>query len=184
MKKILFTLFIVTCMIQIAVPVKMIWNKENAIKSGKAYKFRTAPVDPYDPFRGKYITLSFDANECVVRNAETYGRGDFVYVSLGIDSAGFAIPVKVSKEAPSEKVDYVTASVQYVYGDRLRVEYPFNHFYMEESKAKGAEAVYREANRRNSEQTAYALVYIHNGEAALDDVLIDGVSVKELAGEK
>jgi uncharacterized membrane-anchored protein len=184
MKKILFALFVVTCMVQIAVPVKMIWNKENAIKTGKAYKFRTAPVDPYDPFRGKYITLSFDANECAVENSETYNRGEQVYVTLGLDSAGFAIPVKISRDVPSPEADYVSAAVMYAYGDKLRVEYPFNHFYMEESKAKGAEDVYRAANRRSSPETAWALVYVHDGEAALDDVLIDGVSVKKLAEEK
>jgi uncharacterized membrane-anchored protein len=184
MKKILIALFVVTCMAQIAVPVKMIWDKENVIKSGKAYKFRTAPVDPYDPFRGKYITLSFDANECTVANTEAYNRGELVYVSLDLDSAGFAIPIKISKEAPAAGEDYVSATVQYAYGDKLRVEYPFDHFYMEEGKAKGAESIYRDASRRNSEQTAYALVYVQNGEAALDDVLIDGISVKELAREK
>ena len=49
-KKMLFVLFILVALIQIAVSASMIINREIILKSGKQYKFRTAPVDPYDAF--------------------------------------------------------------------------------------------------------------------------------------
>src|SRR5690554_461138 len=61
-KKFLFIAFILVAIIQLAVPAKMIWDKENVLKSGKEFKFETAPVDPTDPFRGKYIALNYKEN--------------------------------------------------------------------------------------------------------------------------
>lgn len=62
-KKILFILFITVVIAQLFIPVKIILNKEDILKTGTAFKFKTAPIDPTDPFRGEYIILNFDENE-------------------------------------------------------------------------------------------------------------------------
>ena len=49
-------------MVHLYVPAKMIFNKEAVLAQGKDYRFKTAPIDPYDPFRGKYIDLYYEAN--------------------------------------------------------------------------------------------------------------------------
>ena len=61
----------------------------------------------------------------------------------------------------------------------MRIEYPFDRFYMEETKAQAAEDMYRESII-DSTQVAYALVNIRNGEAVIRDVLINGTSVSDL----
>ena len=53
---------------------------------------------------------------------------------------------------------------------------PFDRFYMEESKAPKAEKVYNAANSDQRKET-YALVYIKDGTAVLNDVIIDGQSI-------
>jgi len=188
MKKILFVVFIVACLIQLAVPAKMIMDKETVMSEGHEYKFRTAPVDPYDPFRGKYITLSFDANRYTGAGKDSnYFAGDEVYVLLGTDSAGFALIAGISKHEPDGEninVDYVKAKVRYAYRSEVTIEYPFQRFYMDENKAASAESGYREANRRNSAQEVYALVFVKQGEAALKDVMVDGVSIQIIAGKQ
>ena len=50
---------------------------------------------------------------------------------------------------------------------------------MEESKAYEAELTYRQSQRDTTKLT-YALVSIKNGDAVLKDVLIDGISIKEI----
>jgi uncharacterized membrane-anchored protein len=183
MRNKILTAFILVALLQLAVPVKMIFDKEHTIIAGTDYKFRTAPVDPYDPFRGKYITLSFDANTFDVNDDKEWHTGDVIYVKLGTDSAGFAKITYVTADEPLQpKPDYVKAKVLYAYDNKLTIEYVFNKFYMEESKASNAETVYRQANRRNADsvQTVYALVSVMNGDAVIKDVIINGTSVKDL----
>lgn len=163
----------------------MIFDKEDVISMGHEYKFRTQPIDPYDPFRGKYVTLNFDANSYTVSDTTvTWERDDDIYVSLTKDSAGFAIIKTVSKMPPVGEDDYVLARVEYTYDGMISIVYTFNRFYMEESKAEDAEKQYRSANMFNSEKEAYAVVSVKKGESALKDVMIDGVSLRVLAGQK
>ena len=56
---ILFPLFIVVAVVQIAAPASMILRRERALDRGERFLFRTAPVDPYDAFRGRYVAPSF-----------------------------------------------------------------------------------------------------------------------------
>jgi uncharacterized membrane-anchored protein len=184
MKKGIILIFVLVALAQLAVPIRMITDKENVISDGHVYKFRTAPIDPYDPFRGKYITLTFDANQFDIANDNFWKQDDDVYVLLGTDSAGFAKITDLTKQEPlNGKADYVKAKIQYVYGDNVTISYPFDKFFMEESKAPRAEDIYRRANRRDSVQLAYALVSVKGGDAVLKDVIINEVSISELAKE-
>ena len=63
--------------------------------------------------------------------------------------------------------------------NRLTVDFPFDRYYMEESKAIEAERTYRES-QLDTNQVAYALVSIKDGESVLKDVLIDGVPIREI----
>ena len=182
-QKIIFPAFILMVLFQLYVPVKMIFNNEAVIAEGKEFKFRTAPIDPNDPFRGKYITLAYEANSFNVPDASGWEQGDNIFVSLVEDSAGFAKIQSVYKEKPVNDEKYVAASIGYVVDDTLSwvsINYPFTRFYMEESKAESAGEAYREA-ARDTTQVTYALVSIKNGEAVIRDVVINGVPVREIA---
>ena len=54
-------LFIPIGLAQLAVPGWMIYKHESVMREGAVYKFRTAPIDPRDPFRGEYVVLDFAA---------------------------------------------------------------------------------------------------------------------------
>lgn len=173
--------FIVVAAAQLYVPAKMILDREDIIDQGKEYKFLTAPIDPTDPFRGKYIILSFDENTVEVEDSREWMSGDDIFVHLKEDENGFAQVVSVSKVEPVDHQDYVKAKVRFVFEERvnnLEISYPFDRYYMEESKAYDAEIAYRDSQVDTSSVT-YALVNIMNGEAVLKDVLIDGIPIKE-----
>ncbi len=181
-QKITIPAFILMVLAQLYVPASMIFQKERVITQGTAYKFRTAPIDPNDPFRGKYITLSFNETGVKVDNAEEWNYVDKVYVFLTTDSSGYAMIQSIAREKPEGRNDYIKANIDYVQTDTLStvfVRYPFDRFYMEESKAPLAEQVYTEA-AIDTNQVAYALVMVRNGDAVVRDIFIDDVSITEV----
>jgi uncharacterized membrane-anchored protein len=178
-RKILLTAFIIVALVQLFVPAKMILDKENVLATGTEYKFRTAPIDPNDPFRGKYISLSYVEDTVVIPNEKGWVTGEIIYVSLATDKEGFAKIKSVSKEKPAGTQGFVKAKVSFITGDgshKLAVDYPFNRYYMEESKAPDAEQTYRQS-LQDTNRITYALVRIKNGDAVLKDVIIDGASI-------
>ncbi len=180
-KKTQIVLFLLVALAQLYVPAKMIWDQEDVLKNGSEYKFKTAPVDPNDPFRGKYITLNFDNNTFEVENNKDWQQGDEIYVSITNGSDGFAKIASISKKKPTDQQDFVKATVGFAMGkgSRISIDYPFDTYYMEESKAYGAELTYQRS-QLDSTQTTFALVHIKNGKAVLKDVLIDGVPIREI----
>ena len=181
-KKILLLSFFLVVLVQLYVPSKMIWDREEVLRTGTEYKFRTAPIDPTDPFRGKYITLSFDKNTIDIPGGQDWIAGESIYVSITNDKNGIAKIEDVSKNKPAGKQEFIKARVRSILGTnpgRLTIDYPFDRYYMEESKAYEAELTYRQSQRDTTKLT-YALVSIKNGDAVLKDVLIDGISIKEI----
>jgi uncharacterized membrane-anchored protein len=184
-KTILIPAFILMVILQLYVPVRMISRKESILANGKEFRFRTAPIDPTDPFRGKYITLSFNAISTKVFNAEEWNQGDPIFVMLGEDEKGFAKINSITRERPTDNEDYVKASIDYIIADTLSyitVDYPFSRFYMDEFKARNAQNAYGEA-AMDTNQVAYAIVSIKNGDAVIRDVMINDKPIREVAEE-
>lgn len=175
-KKILLLLFILAALVQLYVPAKMILEREDVLTTGKEYKFNVEPVDPSDPFRGKYITLRF--KDTHFDSNDKWHRNETVYVIFKLDKNGFAIIDSVSKEEPLDTDDYLKTKIRY----NKSVKYLFDRFYMEESKAYEAEKLYKES-RRDTSKVTYALVNIKKGKAVLKNVLINGVSMQKLVNE-
>ena len=183
MKKYIFPAFIIVCVIQLLVPAKMIWDREDIMRSGKEFKFIAAPLDPNDPFRGKYLDVDFEPREFIVEKAADWYWGQTIYIKPGETPGGFYFIEEVFAEEPDIS-DYFKAEVGYVTDNpdkqAIFINYPFNRFYMEESKALPAENIFRDA-RRDTTKSAYALISVKNGEAVFKDLVIDGTSIKDLA---
>ncbi len=177
--------FILVALAQLYVPAKMIFDREDVLETGTEYKFRTAPIDPNDPFRGKYITLNYVDNIYPVRDDGSWVDGESVFVTLLNDKDGFAFIGAVSKVKPSNTQDFVKTKMRLIHRDdfdpyvKLVLEYPFDRYYMGEFKAKDAERAYNKS-LQDTTRITYALVMIKNGTAVLKDVLIDGISIEEI----
>lgn len=161
---------------QLFVPGKMIYDHEAILNSGKVFKFKTAPVDPSDPVRGKYITLQFEANRFyTTRNAAWYSNQE-VFATLDVDKDGFAKIANVSSSQP-ESGDYIKTNIDYYQNSDsafIALNFPFTKFYMEESKAAPAEKAYFDAARDTTSVT-YAKVSVLNGRAVISNVFIKDV---------
>ena len=149
MKTFAIILFVFMCVAQWLVPGKMIYDSESVVTSGTVYKFKTQPIDPSDPFRGKYVTLSFEANTIDNPGDHQWQYNEEAYVTFAQDADGFATPVSISTTPPDEG-SYLQTKVSYVDSGSpspVTFELPFDRFYLEESKASEAEKVYWEAQR-------------------------------------
>lgn len=170
-------------------PLSMVFDSQSTVDDGVEYKFKTAPVDPSDPFRGKYITLAFDA--------ETYHPADTaeahfpeqvdVFALLSTDSLGYAKIVHLSQEPPTEGLDYITTEIYYVYRDAdnkpiVSLNFPFKRYYLEESKASEAEKLYW-ATGRDTTAVCYAKVSVYEGKSTLTDVMIGDKSIVDIIRE-
>lgn len=177
--KYILGLFVIVALMQASVPLKMIYDSEITQSEGAEYKFKTQPIDPTDPFRGKYVTLSFDADEVLTKDT-TWIQGEKVFVYMEKDSTGFAKIKEVSR-TETDSGDYFTASVNYYtnYDKILRLNFPFNRYYMEEGKAAEAEQAYRQFSEEKNLKPAYAVVAVRNGNAVLKDVIINDIPIRD-----
>lgn len=184
-RKLILFFFILVALAQLYVPAKMIFDREDVLATGTEYKFKTAPIDPSDPFRGKYITLNYVNNTIDVEDNQSWTDRETVYVTFFTYDDGFAGIDNISKEKPSNTQDFLKTKLRLTNPDimdrfvKLVIDYPFDRFYMEEFKANDAEQAYSRSLQDTSKVT-YALVVIKNGAAVLKDVLIDGISIEEI----
>lgn len=168
--------FAIMVVVQWFIPGQMILQQEKILTEGTAYKFKTRPIDPSDPLRGKYITLNYDLNKAPYAD-EPLEYGDKLYVYIKDDADGFAEAVYASKFQEETELDYVIARAHSAYNDSITFELPFTTFYMEESKAYPAEILVREATR-DSLINCYGLVYINDDKAVLENVMVDDMPIK------
>ena len=165
----------------------MILDREDIIETGKVYKFKTIPIDPTDLFRGKYIILNYEADEFQVGTKQGWEQRSEVFVRFGKDKEDFAKVLDVSYKRPVDSHDYVKAKLRYVSEIKgkfkLQLSYPFDRYYMEESKAPEAEKAHINA-QRDSTLSTYALINIKDGEAVITNVMINDTPIKEFVREK
>ena len=156
--KLILAFFALAVVAQLWVPASMIMSSEKTLEKGRAFKFRTAPVDPYDAFRGKYVALDFsvERSPAVIKYLAGMANGEKVYALITEDDSGFAMVSAVRKNRP-EQGYYVRAEARSWFGGTPRLQFPFSKFFLEEGQAEIAERLYRQQNR-TGKQDSYATV--------------------------
>ncbi len=186
-RKITLLIFAAMVLAQWYVPGSMILQRESTINKGQVFQFKCQPIDPNDPFRGKYITLGFEADSysfTSTADEQLWTYGQLAYVTIDNDESDFARISGVSNTKPDAGAAFFQATIRgvsIIETEKQRLltfEFPFNRFYMEESKAPLAEQLYGE-QLIDSNSLVYGLVSIYKGNAVLTDVIINGQSIKE-----
>lgn len=176
-KNTILSLFAVLVVVQLAVPLSMIQKREMTLRNGAQYKFRTAPVDPADAFRGRYVALRLDEQTVWVPEGTAFRHGQKAYAAVSNDVNGFARIGQLAADRPRVGT-YVPVTVSYVYGTNAQIQLPFDRYYMTETKAPQAEAAYWSHSRRTN-QTTYVTVRVLNGFAVLEELYIDDLPIKD-----
>lgn len=181
-KTLLFGLFLIVAAVQLYIPAEMISYNENIIQTGTLLKFKCEPIDPYDPFRGKYIYLNFSNRTIQVKKADNYKFNQKIYVTFKPDVDGYARMDKIYTKEPTNRTDYLELTVDNTHNDdtiqKITVEYPFNRYYMNEYKAPKAEQTYAESVN-DVKKSVYAEVAIKKGTGVINDVRIDNIPIKD-----
>jgi len=186
MKKLSLIALGILIAVQIAVPFSMIRNRENILRQGELFRFKTRPIDPADPFQGRYVWLGFK-DDFVPRSKED--KEDLVYrmpiyALLETDEEGFAHFKGWSLEKPEEGYYLKTRYLGRRWNrneNSFRIDLPFDRYYMDEAKAPRAEILVRESTRSTN---CWANVRILDGKALIEDVFAEGQSLRDLAAEK
>jgi len=192
MKKALLIIIGIGVCVQFGVLVSMLVKRELTLRHGEVFRFHTAPVDPFDAFRGRYVALSFDIERERLGTLDTWQLQDNkpCYVQLGTDTNGFATVVRgtechvaaVFRDNPGN-LPVIKARIEKRWigqGYHHTIKLPFDRFYMPEKLAPEAERVYLEATRgRDRTQSAAAVVRVWRGNAVIEDLEINGVPIVE-----
>jgi uncharacterized membrane-anchored protein len=182
MKKWAFALAGLLCVVQIGVIGAQIWKYERILKEGEVFFFTVKPLDPYDPFRGRYVTLRFiDATRAPLQTNETMPED--------LPKRGFALLEHNANRA--DRVTFLTfsqpLSTSYLKVDVFGVNQPkkdalmafslpFNRFYMREDVAPLAERVLRD-----KEVEVKAKLRVLKGEGVIEALFVGQTPLAEFA---
>lgn len=175
MNKLRLIIFLLVALAQIAVPASMIWKRQRTLREGRLWKFHTAPVDPVDAMRGRYLVLRFEAEDFPRNQALPYR--DTVYAKLKEDADGFAVVDQVV-ETPAEGDDVVQAESLGWYQGKAHLKFSFDRLWVTEANAPAAEKAYAEHSRREKVD-AYATVRVMAGDAGIEELYIAGQPLRD-----
>ncbi len=182
-------IFIAVALAQLAVPAWMIVRHERVMRGGEVFKFRTAPVDPRDPFRGEYVVLNFDASSGEWKDPhdgtdgttdETFYADRTSFAMLARNDSDYAVITALSAEPPTNG-PYIMVKHWGAVGSAVnRVELPFDRYYLEEGDgAKTESMLMPQWNDGVVSQPlpAFALVRVYEGEAVIEDLIVGDRSI-------
>jgi hypothetical protein len=179
--RILALVFLAVAAVQVALPAMRIRQYEQTLQGGTAYKFRTRPVDPYDAFRGRYVTLGYDMIYAPWGEKEKPPYGEKVYVLVERGPDGFAQLSKASRKPPTGENWLALKSTDSGGEGLIGVELPFDRFYMTELLAPIAEDAFR--RRARAQLDSFALVRVKNGFGVIEQVYLGDKTIAEVARE-
>ncbi len=179
--RLIIGLFICLSILQIFTPVSMIAKRESVLKSGEQFKFKTAPFDPYDAFRGRYVALRVEEDWVELAKGMKLSNGQAVYALIEVAEQGFAKFSNVNITRPVN-IPYIQAKVRYIAGGKVYLDLPIDRYYMEEKAAPKAERIYRQYAQRDK-QDAYIIVKVKNGLAVIESLHVGGQRIEEAVRE-
>lgn len=166
-------------LLYVVFPYNMIRQSRMVLQKGEPYRFLLQPIDPYDVFRGSYVALNYNSE--LIPAMDSFYTYQDVYLSVSKDSAGFATFTQAYK-APPQNQTYLKAKVAYYADGKIQPDVPENirYYYLNEKTAPQVErALSRPRLPEESESRAYVQVRIHKGEAVVEELYINDLTVRE-----
>jgi uncharacterized membrane-anchored protein len=138
------------------------------------------PVDPVNPFKGRYVALNFAENSYRAVKGHGLSYGQKIYLEFGTNDSGYAKIKSLRKRVPAG-TDYIEAKVDYIndWGADsvavVHIKYPFGEYYTEESRAPRIENLYLDSTMRP--ELTYALVKVYKGNCVIENLYINNKPV-------
>ncbi len=188
--KIRFSIYCTVAVILMALVVRPAVVNNVTLLTGTVHKFNMRPVDPEDPFRGRYVALDFAQRSAPIRaNEDSLTLPKKLFAILTVDTAGFTLVEQLQREKPADG-EYITVDITHRnWGDtvsstwNVAFDFPFTQFYMTEKLAPIAEVIYRrEVRETNSD--SYLAVRILNGHAVIEELYLNGIPISDAARDE
>jgi len=171
--------------LQVILLLGMVGRHTYTLRTGTPIMLKTAPVDPWDFFRGEYVTLSYEIStlnpQTVVMEGTPYQRSQALWVVLKPGDP-FHTPVRVSPDRPTELADglvVLQGRVEWVNDwdggperpiGSVQIRYGIEQFYVPEGQGRDLET-------RLEQMSVLALVD-RFGRAALSKVYLDDEEIR------
>lgn len=181
MKSLPLTLFILTALAQWAAPLFQIYQYERTLTHGTLIRLKCAAPDPYDPLRGRYLAVRPDQDEASFAIGAQLRTGQHVYATLRTTEDGLTHLHELHAQPPADE-DYVRVIYLWESGDKGKISWPFDRFYLNETLAPEADVWFAESLR--DAKGVIAEVRIHRGLAVLENLSFDGKSLRAILQER
>jgi len=171
-KLISWVLFGLLCLAQLGVIVFQITSYERILKEGEVFYFKVLPLDPYDAFRGRYVSLRFEN----VSKVPLVGDNVDNEVSKGYailehkDARDIVKEVQLTKPSSG---NFLEVAIHYINHEKdnqisANISLPFDRFYMREEIAPKAEKVLR----ARSGVSVNAKLRVLNGKGVIEELMV------------
>ena len=164
---------------QLAVPAWMIIEREQTLRKGFVFKFKTRPFDPVDAFRGRYVRMRLEPEMAKVPDAGQWRYRQKAFAVLGTDTNGFAVVKRLERAAPG---DEPAVPVHTSWFDEKKREVHLewsglDRYYMEENRAPDAEAAYARHSIRTN-RTCHVTVRVRGAHAVVENLFIEDQPIR------
>ncbi len=162
-KHLLFIILIACFLVQWFVPLKSMVNYLYAKSAGESFLFRVAPLDPYDPFKGRYVLLRM-----IDLDLDCINPGDDAVYAVVENQGKYAQIVSKSTKKPASS-NYIKATTRH-----SKLILPFDRYYLNEKIAPRVEDA---MNKKEGE--FHIKVHIKDGDAVITGLYIFDIPVEE-----
>lgn len=160
----------------------MIGSREMVRWAGTEYRLPLKLRDPFDPFRGNFLVLSFD-QETVPNKGYSPAWNQPYWIRLEAGADGLSRPVAVSMSPQTGpgwlKVMNRGGAVKADTGEFLQFRYPFDRFYINEDRAAQYEKKINAAFSDTASRV-WANVKVYRGQGVVTGISINGVPLEQL----
>ncbi len=175
-------IFAVAALAQWSAPLWRIHVYEQTLEHGTLIKLKCTAPDPYDPLRGRFLAVRPEQQQIEIPEGFVLQEGATFYAGLRTGDDGLTTLSGVSLDPPDAGEFIRLRSRYYAHGNQVRIEWPFERFYINEKLAPEADRWLAE-NIRSAEGVV-AEVRVLKGKAVLADLSLGGRSFREILKER
>ena len=167
--------FILVVVLQIVILLVMIGMKWSTLAFGTKILLKTAPVDPWDLFRGDYVILNYEITnlnlDAIPADKDEYRNNETIYVTLK-KQGKYWNAVSVSSKRPDDGSLAIKGIVRYHFRPdaNLQVDYGIHSYYVPQHEGRRIE------DARGSMDVEISVDKW--GNAAVSKLFIDGKEVE------
>lgn len=153
----------------LTIPLILILNFQIVLGRGEDFKILARPIDPTDPFRGKYVALQLELE--VPKWISVSASAETIWVRLEADIHGFASIIELTDY---ELKGPGVLKISHPNFRRDKLILPYDRYYMEEGIAYQAEIVAREFS-----DSTYVVLTVKDKIGLLSGLYLSGIRIED-----